>query len=139
MMRIYDGRESFYQWDVNQKITSTDFKVGDEVHFTNYKQRNALVTRTYELDGKVVADVPNILLQTATPILAYRYVADENVCNTVDEHTFDVNQRAKPDSYVYTETEVFTYNAILNCVGNIDSALESIVAIQNELIGGERT
>lgn len=104
-MRILDGRESFYQWDLNQKITSNKFKVGYEIQFTNGRQQKAPVVLTYELDGKVVAEVPNNLLQSAFPITAYIYVDDR----TVGEYTFGVIQRPKPDDYVYIETEVWTY------------------------------
>ena len=111
-MQIYNGRESFYQWDIDQKITSTDFAVGDEIHFHNLKQSTALVVRAYELNGKVVADVPNILLQSSHSLTAYRYFTDKNGQYTIDEQIFSVRQRAKPDDYVYTETEVLNYNTL---------------------------
>lgn len=125
-MIIYDGRESFYQWDLNQKITSTAFKVGDEIHFFNMRQPNALVVKAYELDGKVVADVPNILLQRSLPISVYRYIEDDNGSRTIEEYHFDVKQRSKPDDYVYTETEVWTYRKLE----------ERIIALEEGGVGG---
>ena len=113
-MQILDGRTSFYQWDINQKITSTEFRVGDEVHFHNIRQSEALVVMAYELNGKVVADVPNILLQTSYPIHVYKYLVDGASGQTVYEHTFNVTQRAKPNDYVYTETEILTITAAVN-------------------------
>jgi chemotaxis protein histidine kinase CheA len=107
MMKIYDGREFFYQWDLSQKITSDAFEVGDKIHFFNIRQTNALVVSAYELDGKVVADVPNILLQTAIPIKVWKYVHGENSAQTVMEDTFKVEQRAQPYDYFYTETELY--------------------------------
>lgn len=111
-MKIYDGRESFYQWDLNQKIASTELKVGDQVHFFNMKQQTALVVKAYELDNKIVADVPNILLQSSYPIYVYHYVTVDGSSFTKREYKFDVEQRAKPDDYVYTETEVLTYTSL---------------------------
>ena len=108
MMKILDGRERFYQWDLNQKITSADFKVGDEVHFFNMKQPSALTVVAYDFNGKVVADVPNILLQNALQLVVWHYVTKDNASQTTNEHRFDVEQRAKPSDYVYTETEVWT-------------------------------
>ena len=113
-MQILDGRQSFYQWDMNQKITSTKFKVGDEIHFHNIKHSEALVTVAYSLNGKVVADVPNILLMTSSPIIAYLYIVNEAVGQTIYEHTFKVEQRAKPSDYLYTETEVLTVTTAVN-------------------------
>ena len=109
-MRIYDGRPSFYQWDTNQKITSDQFKVGDEIHLFNIKQPKALVVLAYELDNKVVVNVPNILLQKSYPIIAYRVYVDDDGKATIEEHQFEVNQRPKPENYVYTETEVLNYS-----------------------------
>lgn len=107
-LHIYNGREHFYQWDLNQRITSNNFAVGDEIHFFNMKQPTALVVIAYELDGKVVAYVPNILLQSSCPITVYRYINTDNDAHTIEEYSFDVKQRAKPDDYVYTETEIYT-------------------------------
>ena len=111
-MQIYDGREQFYQWDLDQKITSNTFNVGDEVHFGNIKHSTALVVLAYELNGKVVADVPNVLLQSFSPITAYHYITTDHGVRTTEEESFLVNKRVKPDDYVYTETEVLTYKAL---------------------------
>ena len=111
MTQIYDGRESFYQWDLNRKITSTEFSVGDEIHMFNQQQSQALTLSAYELDGKVVVDVPNILLQAALPIYAYKYVEDGSGAYTLGEvGYFDVIKRPKPSDYVYTETEIKCYS-----------------------------
>lgn len=109
-MRIYDGRPSFYQWDTNQKITSDQFKVGDEIHFFNIKQQSALVVRAYELDNSIVVDVPNILLQQSYSIIAYRVYVDDDGKATIEECKFRVKQRPKPEDYVYTETEILNYS-----------------------------
>lgn len=108
-MRIYDGRTSFYQWDLDQKITSDKFAVGDEIHFSNVKQINALVVKAYELNGRIVADVPNILLQSSYPITAWRYVYDEYSAQTTMKDTFKVVQRPQPHDYIYTETELYEF------------------------------
>lgn len=113
-MYILDGRESFYQWDINQKIKSNKFKVGDEVHFYNSKLTEALVVTAYELDGNVVADVPNILLQNAILFKAWVYVQNDGTAKTTYEHAFKVEQRAKPSDYVYEETEVLTITTAVN-------------------------
>lgn len=126
-MQIYDGRESFYQWDLNQKITSDAFEVDDMIHFFNMRQTNALVVKAYELDGVVVADVPNILLQTALPITAWKYVYDEHSAQTVMEDTFKVEQRPQPYDYFYTETELYELRkevvVAINELNGIEEAL----------------
>ena len=106
-MTIYNGRESFYQWDLNQKVTSETFQVGDKIHFYSLRHPTALATKAYALDGKVVADVPNILLQTTNPIKIYRYISNPTSAQTVDEETFVVKQKPQPSDYFYTETELY--------------------------------
>lgn len=111
-MYILNGRESFYQWDLNQKISGGELKVGDEVHFFNIKQSKALVLKAYSYDEKVVVDVPNILLQSSHPITVYRYIKNDDESFTIATHQFIVEQRPKPDDYVYTETEVLNYASL---------------------------
>jgi hypothetical protein len=106
-MQIYDGRTSFYQWDLNQLLTADGLEVGDEVHFANIMSAEALVVQAYALeDGTVVAAVPNILLQASYQIAAYRYIKQDTGEYTREEHTFPVKKRPKPSDYIYTETEV---------------------------------
>lgn len=119
-MTIYDGRQSFYQWDLNQRLVA-DFKVGDEVHFHNNQEPTALVVLTYEFGGKIVADVPNILLQQAYPITAYRYVYDGTSACTREERTFLVEERVQPSDYVYNETELYTITTAVNKVSTMSA------------------
>lgn len=118
-MKIYDGRVSFYQWDLNQKITSPNMAVGDEVHFSNSNQTDALVVKAYALeDGTVVADVPNILLMVAQPIFAYRYIKNGDSEHTKESCVFEVKSRPKPSDYVFTKTEIHSIESV------VKSALE---------------
>ena len=107
-MRIFDGRTAFSQWDVNMKITDDSFKVGEEIHFHNGTTKNALVLLTYEYEGSVVVDVPNILLTTYLPIKVYRCSEDRSCFCTMETCKFEVKPRPKPDDYIYTETECIT-------------------------------
>lgn len=42
MFKIYDGRETFYQWDINQKLIVDDDSI-TEVHFSNRTNSYSLV------------------------------------------------------------------------------------------------
>lgn len=109
-MQIYGGRTYFWQWDLDQRLVSDNLEVGDKVHFQNPKHCKALVCEAYEQDGVVFVDVPNILLQNSLPISVYRMKDDgDGGYHTQEKVTFEVKQRARPDDYVYTETEIFSY------------------------------
>lgn len=109
MFRIYDGRKTFYQWDLDrQLIVEVECT---EVHFTQ-DGISALVLAPYKLEGVRVVDVPNILLQSVRPITVYAYIEEPDGGYTKCGTTLYVVPRAKPDDYVYTETEVLTWRSL---------------------------
>ena len=103
MFSIYDGRSSFYQWDLDRKLIVNDSTI-KQVHYCNKTSDCSLVCDVYEENGKLIADVPNILLQTDWKINVYGY--DSNY--TKYSACFDVVKRSKPADYIYTETECYT-------------------------------
>lgn len=104
MFTIYDGRDYFYQWDLDRKliVKNPDIK---EVHFCNRTDDCSLVCEVFEENGQRLVNVPNILLQTDWRIRAYAY--DGNC--TKYEEIFNVKARTKPADYVYTEVEIKNY------------------------------
>ena len=78
-----------------------------EVHFAQYKHsKNALVTQATIKDGVIIAPIPNILLQSASRMVAWVYAIDNNSRKTVKTIYLPVDGRAKPENYVYTETSL---------------------------------
>ena len=63
MFSIFDGRASFWQWDLNQRLIVSDDSCC-EVHFDNGTTEHALVCEVKEKDGYRISEVPNILLQS---------------------------------------------------------------------------
>lgn len=122
MFKILNGREHFYQWDLDQ-ILILDDKSITQVHFCNRTDDCALVCEAYELDGMWVVNVPNILLQDNWRIRAYAWDGSA----TLHEKKFDVVARSKPESYVYTETEVLNYDVLLERMENIEQNLGETV------------
>lgn len=99
--------KALYQWDLDRQIEVTDDSVS-EVHFAHPGDEDALVVKVDEADGVRVASIPNILLQGYAPIKVWLVVG--NV--TVYGNKLTVTGRAKPDDYVYTETEVKRYETL---------------------------
>lgn len=133
MFKIADGREHFYQWDLNRQIAVEDAAI-TELHFCNKTDDCSLVVEV--VDG--LANVPNILLQSAWDVRVYAYCSDY----TKVEKRFKVVARSKPSGYVYTETEVKSYAAIeakvatveqtINKIGNSISTLQTAVGEINK-------
>ena len=122
MFKIYDGRDKFYQWDIDRKIIVDDPEI-TQVHFCNRTDNCSLVCETYIEDGLTVADVPNILLQTDWLIRVYAYDGKY----TKHERRFDVVSRTKPADYVYTETDIINYSHLLERMNTIDENIESTI------------
>lgn len=100
MFRIYDGREHFYQWDINQKLIVEDGTI-DEVHFCNRLGSCSFVREVYLQDGVYLVNVPNTILQDNMPIKAYAYDLNHTeICET-----FEVARRTRPEDYIYTDEE----------------------------------
>lgn len=122
MFKILDGRQAFYQWDIDQRVVVEDRSI-TQVHYCNRTDDCALICECYELDGKWVADVPNILLQDNWRIRVYAF----DGCATKHEKRYDVIARSKPDTYVYTETEVLSYETISKRMDAIEGDIDGVV------------
>lgn len=105
MFKISDGREYFYQWDLNRQLIVADSTI-KEVHYCNRTDDCSLVVDVK--DG--LADVPNLILQQSFDIRVFAY--DGNA--TRYEQVFKVKPRTKPADYIYTETECWTVDKAVN-------------------------
>jgi hypothetical protein len=115
MLLIENGRKEFYQWDINQRLIVED-EVITEVHFSNTPIETALICEVFEENGKRLVNVPNILLQKDWDIKVYG-CCGECVRKFAE---YKVIRRKKPDDYVYTETEVKTWDDIIARVNAIE-------------------
>lgn len=128
MFSIYDGRESFYQWDLNQKLIVYDDSI-TEVHFCNKTDDCALVCEVYKDGSLSLVNVPNVLLQDNWTIRVYAVAAD----HTEHEARYKVHSRSKPADYIYTETEVKTFDALEQRVAYLEeNGVETEVKAQIE-------
>ena len=128
MFKILDGRDELFQWDINRQIIVSDASI-DAVHYSNRTDVSALVVEVKEKNGLRVADIPNILLQESWDINVYGY------CDgyyTKQAARIKVNPRTKPESYVYTETEVLNYNTVMEKIDRVENNIGG--AVQDYLI-----
>ena len=119
MFVLEDGRKNLFQWDVNRRLIVEDPTI-TEVHFCNKTGDCSLVVATYTddtYDGKVYADIPNVLLQDRWAIRAYAYCGTGY---TKVEEVFEVKARTKPTDYVYTETEIKRYEDLNKRIDEIE-------------------
>ena len=128
MFRIADGRECFYQWDLDRQIIVDDPTI-KEVHFCNRTDSCSLVVEVEDLeifaDAKPIsvlrtANVPNIILQSSFDIRVFGYDGKA----TLHEKTFKVKPRTQPADYVYTETAVRTIEELLETAEQVNTTAQ---------------
>ena len=105
------GKSYFYQWDTNQVLIVEDDPNCREVHFGYRDGSFARVCQIREEDGRRVVDIPNELLQKDRTFFVYP-ISNEEDGTQPPAQSFVVLLRPKPDDYVYTQTEVQTYEAL---------------------------
>ena len=111
IFKIADGREYFYQWDIDRQLIVSDPTI-TEVHFCNRTDVCSLVVEV--VDG--VANVPNKLLQSGFNVRVFGYDGKA----TMHEATFEVKARTQPTDYVYTEVEIKRYSDLEKRIDEIE-------------------
>lgn len=108
MLCVYGS--PLYQWDRNRQLRITSVGLGSnfEVHCCHKDDTASLVVAPIIEGDTILVNIPNILLQRSGFLRAYVVVSGD----TVYDQTFYVMARPKPDDYVYTETEVKSYEAL---------------------------
>lgn len=113
MIKLADGRGHLYQWDTGRQVECD----AEQVHFSNHHYGTSIDVAVK--DGK--ATIPNQLLTSAIPIKAWAWVKDVNGEYTKEEQIFLVAKRNKPSDYVYTPTEIKTWQDLQNQIGDLNN------------------
>lgn len=113
MIKLADGRGNLYQWDTGRQVECD----AEQVHFSNHHYGTSIDVDVQ--NGK--ATIPNQLLTSATPLKAWAWVTDANGEYTKEEQVFLVAKRNKPSDYVYTPTELKTWQDLQNQIGDLNN------------------
>ena len=111
-----------FQWEVGRQLQILplqNMRV-DSVHFSNPGDLVALVVEPKEVNGMIVADIPNVLLQSGENLVVYSVNISSDCTETLRECIFPVRKRAKPSDYVYTETEILEYRTLAKRIDEIE-------------------
>lgn len=103
------------QWDTNQVV---DVGSPAQVHFALQGSDECLIVESK--DSK--ANVPNILLQDGRDIFFWTVREGQ----AKDMAKIAVSHKPKPSDYVYTETEVLTYQKLERRLDDINQKIEGI-------------
>ena len=129
-LRIMGIKPYFWQWDTGRKLIVSDVECA-RVEYCNGSGDCTIEAKIItEDDGVRVVRVPDILLQTATPIRAYLISKNDAGAMTRTMYTFQVYARTKPSDYVYTEEERMTWEALDK---RIDEAMMQVIAVNDRV------
>jgi len=81
-------------------------------------------------DGRIVATVPNIDLQTDGEIDVYRYIYDPKGNRTIWADKLTVLPRERPDDYVYSETPVKTWNELDSRIKSLEETVATELPVK---------
>ena len=133
MIKLADGRGSLFQWDTGRQVECD----AEQVHFSNHHYGTSI---DVDVQNRK-ATIPNQLLTSATPIKAWAWVTDSNGEYTKEEQIFAVAKRNKPSDYVYTPTELKTWQDLQNQIGDLNNLTTThkdnlVNAINDAALGG---
>lgn len=105
---------SLRQWECGRKLQVIYKSIAEatQLEFTNKGNDTAYVVIPKEEDGIIVADIPNILLQSGSDIVVFYVNVSGDKTEVITECVISVKKRPKPDDYVYTETETLNYKTL---------------------------
>lgn len=118
MIKVQD---KIYQWDTDVAV-SVNYPC--EIQYAAIGSTETLIQEPQEVDGWFVGEIPNILLQE--PVDIFIYTNGEDDMNTHESKRVSVIYRAKPDDYVYTETEVKDYDTLAAQLGEVQEQVDNI-------------
>lgn len=113
MIKLADGRGHLYQWDTGRQVECD----AEQVHFSNHHYGTSI---DVDVNGGK-AMIPNQLLTSAIPLKAWAWVKDTSGEYTKEEQIFLVAKRNKPSDYVYTPTEIKTWQDLQNQIGDLNN------------------
>lgn len=111
-----------FQWDTNREleISGLNLSTLPEIHFANSKMSKAIVKQatSYE-NGVIRVSIPNVLLETATPIRVFICTHEGEKFISRYSLTINVKARPRPEDYIAEDDEkIYSYNALENLVNN---------------------
>lgn len=133
---VINGHQ-IYQWDTGRSIVvriCCGEKIS-EVHFAHADDNIALrVPAVEDALGILTADIPNKLCQRDGTLKVWAVVHTSDGRQTLRNAYLSVRARAKPDDYVYTETEIMDYRKVAEDVAELEQRVSEIE--ENGVQGG---
>lgn len=112
-IEMSDTRKFFWQWDTGCTLRLVGAEEGTQAHFYRDGMEEPLIVPAYALGDDIVCNIPDEMLQIPKKFAAYTYTIDEVGRKTYVSKTFIVESRPKPASYIYTPTEKYHVDEVV--------------------------
>ena len=99
------------RWDIGREIIISLHET-NQVDICKVSGDECYSVEVKEKVEKKVAEIPNILLQDSNNLVVYEVYVDGDERRTIGKTVLSVEDRPKPDDYVYTETEILNYRTL---------------------------
>ena len=121
-----DGRMQVYQWETGRYLKLIDIKECNTVNFYNSKGTGAFTVQTKKEDGVIKVQIPNEVLALDEKIRFYCNALDDNGQYVEMSGVINLIPRQRPDEYVYEESDLLTFDKVLQEANDIKKATEKI-------------
>lgn len=130
--------DSLCQWDTGRKVlisvpANTDIK---RVDFKSCAVDEMMGMRVFVEEGRLVAEIPNIMLQYPEEITAYvvmRHSVDNE--RTILINTFEVEPKDKPPGYVCDQQEILRFESLEERIAKLEKGGPSVPSGSSARIG----
>lgn len=120
-IELSTGLDYFWQWDTNTKL-----KIPDEIPEAHFRFDNKVATIEVE-DGWV--KIPDELMQKRQDIEVWTYDKE----HTMDFGRIECHRRPKPDTYVYTPTEIKRWDDLDERIKALEENNTAVLYTEQEL------
>ena len=130
-MRLDDSYTELTQWDTGRKIILDEDEVCDQVHFSNRSFGSTIDVKVYKSEDLYVADIPDELLQSSSPLLVFCYTLRTDGETTGVAKEFMIRPRNKPLGYIYDpddQTRIKEFDEFVNDTIDEINKIESKVS-----------
>lgn len=131
------------QWDTNLELyINWEYSVTPIFHFSNTNSKRILVVKGTVEDTTAKVNIPNILLQEASPLVIFVYLEKDTPSGyltgeTIYNFKIPVHEKAKPEDYKYFEnTEYISWFQLKQ---DMERQVENLVTHGNDVVGEYET
>lgn len=99
LLKIYDGRTSFWQWDKGQQLVILSDSI-TEVHLSHRGVNSSQELKIKQENNMRICDIPDVFLQISKNLVVYLVTGDDDSEHTTASVEIAVRHRSKPDGYI---------------------------------------